>query len=56
MKKFLKYAETIPYTLGNPLYTIHSAIFFNINKLLNAESARATLISATLYYPNPHSK
>jgi glucuronate isomerase len=43
-EKFLKYAETIPYTLRNPLYHwthLELQRYFNINKLLNAESARA---------------
>jgi len=42
-EKFLKWAETVPYTMRNPLYHwthLELRRYFNINKLLNADSAK----------------
>jgi len=42
--KFLKWAETVPYTIGNPLYHwthLELQRFFGIDILLNKESAEA---------------
>jgi glucuronate isomerase len=42
LEKFVKYAETLPYTLRNPLYHwthLELQRYFGINELLNAESA-----------------
>ncbi|MCG9790880.1 glucuronate isomerase [Flavobacterium algicola] len=42
LEKFIKYAETIPYTLRNPLYHwthLELKNYFGITQLLNAESA-----------------
>ncbi len=41
-EKFLKWAETVPYTLGNPLYHwthLELKRYFDIDELVNAESA-----------------
>jgi len=42
-EKFLKWAETVPYTMRNPLYHwthLELRRYFNINKLLNPASAK----------------
>jgi glucuronate isomerase len=42
-EKFLKWAETVPYTLRNPLYHwthLELQRYFGIDKILNADSAR----------------
>ena len=42
-EKFLKWAETVPYTMRNPLYQwthLELRRYFNINKLLNPDSAK----------------
>ncbi len=42
-EKFLKWAETVPYTMRNPLYHwthLELRRYFNINKLLNPDSAK----------------
>jgi glucuronate isomerase len=42
-EKFEKWAETVPYTLRNPLYHwthIELQRYFDINELLNAETAK----------------
>ena len=42
-EKFMKWAETVPYTIGNPLYHwthMELATFFNIKELLNPETAK----------------
>ena len=42
-EKFLKYAETVPYTLRNPLYHwthLELQRYFNVNQLLNPDTAR----------------
>ena len=42
-EKFMKWAETVPYTLRNPLYHwthLELRRYFNINKLLNPDSAK----------------
>lgn len=42
-KKFLKWAETVPYTMRNPLYHwthLELRRYFNIDKLLNPDSAK----------------
>ncbi len=42
-EKFMKWAETVPYTMRNPLYHwthLELRRYFNINKLLNTDSAK----------------
>ena len=42
-EKFMKWAETVPYTMRNPLYHwthLELRRYFNINKLLNPDSAK----------------
>lgn len=44
-EKFEKWAETVPYTLRNPLYHwthLELQRYFNVNEVLNKESARRT--------------
>lgn len=44
-EKFLKWAETVPYTLRNPLYDwthLELKRYFNVNELLNPKSAEST--------------
>ena len=43
LEKFTKWSETVPYTLGNPLYHwthLELSRYFQVNDLLNADSAQ----------------
>ena len=49
-EKFEKWAETVPYTLRNPLYHwthLELQRYFDMMKLLNADSAKKFMMNAT---------
>ena len=55
-EKFLKWAETVPYTLRNPLYHwthLELKNYFGINTLLDANSAEAIFNEATALLQKP---
>lgn len=50
-EKFLKWAETVPYLIGSPLYHwthMELKAFFNIDELLNEQTAKAIYEEASL--------
>lgn len=55
-EKFEKWAETVPYTLRNPLYHwthLELKTAFGINKILKPETAREFMTSVTRNWLNP---
>ena len=55
-EKFEKWAETVPYTLRNPLYHwthLELQRYFDINKILNADSAKSIYEEATSLLKTP---
>jgi glucuronate isomerase len=55
-EKFEKWAETVPYTIGNPLYHwthLELARYFNINELLSPKTAKSIYDQATALLRTP---
>ncbi|MFT3738712.1 MAG: glucuronate isomerase [Breznakibacter sp.] len=55
-EKFEKWAETVPYTIGNPLYHwthLELARYFHINELLSPKTAKAIYDQATALLQTP---
>jgi glucuronate isomerase len=55
-EKFLKWAETVPYTLRNPLFHwthLELQRYFGIDKLLNADSAKEIFTACNLKLQEP---
>lgn len=55
-EKFEKWAETVPYTIGNPLYHwthLELARYFNINELLSPKTDKAIYDQATAMLQTP---